>query len=171
MPLALGDEAARKLRASRTADGPGAPHEKGPLLPQLSLPPRSPARLDGPPVARHATGGAQPAEHGLAPVSPLVAASTAGEHYPTHQLSYAHQQSISGWDKVFAHISQRSEAMADDGHAPAPGHPRLPGIGEDDSVQGDVQYVYEYALTPHPPLLRVRAKGSLFLPGQPGPPP
>ncbi|KAJ2784835.1 hypothetical protein H4R18_000869 [Coemansia javaensis] len=108
-----------------------------------------PVSAPGPAVFRSATiaNGARAA--GDAPVSPLVAASTAGEHYPTHQLSYAHQQRVSGWDKVFAHISQRAETAAEDGDydniSSAGAQDRLlrvPGIGEDPaSDQGDVQYV------------------------------
>ncbi|KAJ1785861.1 hypothetical protein LPJ67_003805 [Coemansia sp. RSA 1938] len=76
------------------------------------------------------------------PVSPLVAASTAGEHYPTNRLSYAHQQSVSGWDKVFASMSQRNEGGADEGnHVHVKSPLRVPGLGEDSL---DVQYVYEY---------------------------
>ncbi|KAJ2354911.1 hypothetical protein GGF43_002994 [Coemansia sp. RSA 2618] len=79
------------------------------------------------------------------PVSPLVAASTAGEHYPTNQLSYAHQQSVSGWDKVFASMSLRNEGGADEAnHTHGSAGQRVPGLGEDSLAQGDVQYVYEY---------------------------
>ncbi|KAJ2304879.1 hypothetical protein IWW54_005262, partial [Coemansia sp. RSA 2705] len=81
---------------------------------------------------------------GSEPVSPLVAASTAGEHYPTHRLSYAHQQRVSGWDKVFASISQRNEGAADEAnHVHVKSTERVPGLGEDSLARGDVQYVYE----------------------------
>ncbi|KAJ2612957.1 hypothetical protein H4S08_002454 [Coemansia sp. RSA 1365] len=85
------------------------------------------------------------------PVSPLVAASTAGEHYPAQRLSYAHQQNVSGWDKLFANISQRAESCADDlnhdGEADdslSEQEKRVPRMGEDTNEHGDVQYVYEY---------------------------
>ncbi|KAJ2173434.1 hypothetical protein EV181_007395, partial [Coemansia sp. RSA 532] len=73
------------------------------------------------------------------PVSPLVAASTAGEHYPTNRLSYAHQQSVSGWDKVFASMSQRNEGGADEAnHVHVKSPLRVPGLGEDSlDVQSD----------------------------------
>ncbi|KAJ2806106.1 hypothetical protein H4R20_001816 [Coemansia guatemalensis] len=84
------------------------------------------------------------------PVSPLVAASTAGEHYPAQRLSYAHQQNVSGWDKLFENISQRAESCADElnHEVGADGNlggreKRVPAMGEDTNEHGDVQYVYE----------------------------
>lgn len=82
------------------------------------------------------------------PMSPLVAASTAGEKYPATQLSYAHRRSVSGWDKLFSSISQRGGSPADvHNHEIAPDNHdtehRVPGIGEDYLAPGDVQYVYE----------------------------
>ncbi|KAJ2747311.1 hypothetical protein GGI20_000646 [Coemansia sp. BCRC 34301] len=86
-----------------------------------------------------------------APVSPLVAASTMGEQYPANRLSYAHRRSVSGWDRLFSNMSQRSETHADQHiheNDPDFSHDgmelRVPGIGEDSLAHGDVQYVYEY---------------------------
>ncbi|KAJ2076688.1 hypothetical protein H4R24_005560 [Coemansia sp. RSA 988] len=86
------------------------------------------------------------------PVSPLVAASTAGEHYPAQRLSYAHQQNVSGWDKLFENISQRAESCADDlNHSGADGsssirEKRVPRMGEDTNDHGDVQSDDNYDL-------------------------
>ncbi|KAJ2493585.1 hypothetical protein IWW37_000451 [Coemansia sp. RSA 2050] len=83
------------------------------------------------------------------PVSPLVAASTMGEQYPSNRLSYAHRRSVSGWDRLFSNMSQRSETHADQHNHENNGNQegmefRVPGIGEDSLAHGDVQYVYEY---------------------------
>ncbi|KAJ2050353.1 hypothetical protein H4S04_002651 [Coemansia sp. S16] len=82
-----------------------------------------------------------------APVSPLVAASTTGEQYPSNRLSYAHRRSVSGWDRLFSNMSQRSETHADQHIHENGNHDelelRVPGIGEDSLAHGDVQYVYD----------------------------
>ncbi|KAJ2687951.1 hypothetical protein IWW39_002566 [Coemansia spiralis] len=83
------------------------------------------------------------------PVSPLVAASTMGEQYPSNRLSYAHRRSVSGWDRLFSNMSQRSETHADQHNHESSGNQegvefRVPGIGEDSLAHDDVQYVYEY---------------------------
>ncbi|KAJ1964017.1 hypothetical protein GGI12_001689 [Dipsacomyces acuminosporus] len=81
-------------------------------------------------------------------ISPLVPASTKGEQYPAQRLSYAHQRSQSGWEKVFQSMSERAEghpAESDPLGATKPGHleGRIPGIGEDSVDYEDVQYVDE----------------------------
>ncbi|ORX63877.1 hypothetical protein DL89DRAFT_327268, partial [Linderina pennispora] len=53
-----------------------------------------------------------------------------------NRMSYAHQRSQSGWDKLFRNMSQRSDA---DGGTES----RVPGIGEDTLLHEDVQYVDE----------------------------
>ncbi|KAJ2630159.1 hypothetical protein H4R22_002858 [Coemansia sp. RSA 1290] len=84
---------------------------------------------------------------GELPVSPLVAASTAGEHYPSHRLSYAHQQSVSGWDKVFSHISQRNEYNADEANHEHGQPLQDKHVSElnDEFARGDVQYVDDWS--------------------------
>ncbi|KAJ1888984.1 hypothetical protein LPJ81_006215, partial [Coemansia sp. IMI 209127] len=75
-----------------------------------------------------------------APASPFTAGSgISAQSHGSHQ-SYAHRRSVSGWDKLFTTILQRSatqEPNVTDLEL------RVPGIGEDALAHGDVQYVYE----------------------------
>ncbi|KAJ2158966.1 hypothetical protein GGF46_003371 [Coemansia sp. RSA 552] len=81
------------------------------------------------------------------PPSPLAAASTTGQYLPANRLSYAHQQSVSGWDKVLSSISLRAADGADEAnhaHGPPGQAARVPGLGEHSALaHEDVQYVYE----------------------------
>ncbi|KAJ2549132.1 hypothetical protein EV175_004563, partial [Coemansia sp. RSA 1933] len=94
-----------------------------------------------------------------APASPFTAGSGISAHSQSSQQSYAHRRSVSGWDKLFTTMSQRSttadtqqqqhqqqqqqqngDANAADGELEPP---HVPGIGEEALAHGDVQYVYE----------------------------
>ncbi|KAJ2401938.1 hypothetical protein GGI23_001063 [Coemansia sp. RSA 2559] len=70
------------------------------------------------------------------PASPFTAGSgISAQSHGSHQ-SYAHRRSVSGWDKLFTTISQRSATQEPN----ATGlELRVPGIGEDALARGDVQ--------------------------------
>ncbi|KAJ1936426.1 hypothetical protein EC988_008198 [Linderina pennispora] len=86
-------------------------------------------------------------EHGTNSTTPR--AGTIGQQHrrTANRMSYAHQRSQSGWDKLFRNMSQRSESHpAEHTHSPAPDgdtESRVPGIGEDTLLHEDVQYVDE----------------------------
>ncbi|KAJ1766493.1 hypothetical protein IW140_001438 [Coemansia sp. RSA 1813] len=80
------------------------------------------------------------------PTSPFTAVSAISAQSHSSSQSYAHRRSVSGWDKLFTTISQRS-ATHDHERGKGGDHAdlelRVPGIGEDALAHGDVQYVYE----------------------------
>ncbi|KAI9506350.1 hypothetical protein BX070DRAFT_219775 [Coemansia spiralis] len=81
------------------------------------------------------------------PASPFAAASAISEHSQASPQSYAHRRSVSGWEKLFTNMSQRSATHEHENTNGISDHAdlerRVPGIGEDSLTHGDVQYVYE----------------------------
>ncbi|KAJ2662146.1 hypothetical protein IWW48_002042 [Coemansia sp. RSA 1200] len=110
-------------------------------------------------VAGQPSTPASPFTPGLAttPASPFTAGSAISAQSLASRQSYAHRRSVSGWDRLFTTMSQRSATHDHEHKEEEKGKDnggignraadmellRIPGIGEDSLAHGDVQYVYE----------------------------